>query len=80
MRNKVINLKFDLYRKKFIYYNGFWKKIFVLAEQILEENKQLEEIYEKNGPKLMIFHIIGSWNNKNDENCWNFWYLKSFIK
>ncbi len=36
-----------------------FEKDFVLAEKILNDNKHLKEMYEKNGWKLMIFHIEG---------------------
>ena len=36
-----------------------FEKDFVLSEKILEENKHLKEMYEKNNWKLMIFHIEG---------------------
>ena len=36
-----------------------FEKDFVLADKILEENKHLKEMYEKNNWKLMIFHIEG---------------------
>ena len=50
-----------LVKGEWIRINGkaVFEKDFVLAEQILEENKHLKEMYEKNGWKLMIFHIEG---------------------
>ena len=36
-----------------------FEKDFVLADKILNDNKHLKEMYEKNGWKLMIFHIEG---------------------
>ena len=50
-----------LVKGEWIRINGkaVFEKDFVLAEKILEENKHLKEMYEKNGWKLMIFHIEG---------------------
>ena len=37
-----------------------FEKDFVLSEKILDENKHLKDMYEKNNWKLMIFHIEGT--------------------
>ena len=37
-----------------------FEKDYKLAEKILDENKHLKEMYEKNNWKIMIFHIEGT--------------------